>query len=656
MPTDDRMAQERPQESTAPEGAFRSEIVVEGELGCLLVYSDRRHVEYINTILSSLESVLRRRGFKPQRLGQEIRSGEDYLEKLTDLIQMSVLGVVVLDGFRPNVLFEFGFLKGSGKPTIVLMCKEACVSVRTLYASCGQSGLTESAFERRLRDPRLDLSRHFSDFGGKHVSRMDWGAKETEPSHPSVVLAQELDKLEDRILEEAGQVVGRDMPPADLAPLLTPLLNVVKQYYMDPSQLDLKDLRMAHEQLLESAASHGVELPYDVYTIMGGAYLSRATAAPQDASQAVACLESALHVYTELARAALRGQGPRINADNQRRIGDICWRLAQYRDRRENCKRAVTGYEEALRVYTLEDLPMDYGLTHISLGVAYATLAEVQETGENCRRAIEALEEALRVYNIEDFPMEYALTHINLGVAYTTLADIEEQGENCRRAIEALEEARRVYTLEDFPMQYAMTENNLGNAYSSLAEVEEKAENCRKAIEACEEALRVCTLEEFSMQYGTTQNNLGNAYRTLAEVEEKSENCRRAIEAYEEALRVHTLEDFPMQYGTTQNNLGNAYGMLAEVEEKAENCRKAIEAYEEALRVRTLEDFPMDYAMTQNNLGNAYTTLAEVEKEGENFWKAIAAYQEAFRVCTDEKLPELRTLVSCNLVRTLGRM
>ena len=178
MPAVQQEAEGRLVASTAAEAALEAGIVTEGELGCLLVFSDRRHVHYIYALLSQLESVLRNRGFRPQRLGEEIRSGEDYLEKLTGLVEESVLGVVILDGFRPNVLFEFGFLLGRKKPTIILMCKDARVSVKTLYTSAEECGLGDWTFDRRLLNPRIDLPYHLSDFGGKHVARMDWGSRE----------------------------------------------------------------------------------------------------------------------------------------------------------------------------------------------------------------------------------------------------------------------------------------------------------------------------------------------------------------------------------------------------------------------------------------------------------------------------------------------
>jgi tetratricopeptide (TPR) repeat protein len=218
--------------------------------------------------------------------------------------------------------------------------------------------------------------------------------------------------------------------------------------------------------------------------------------------------------------------------------------------------------------------------------------------------AIAAYQEALKVYTLEDFPDQHAMTQRSLGSAYRILAEVESKADNCMRAIKAHKAALKFYSLKQFPVDYASIQNNLGNAYRTLGEVEAKAENCKLAIAAYQEALKVYTLERFPMQYGATQNNLGNAYVTLGEVEAKAENCKLAIGAYQEALKVRTLERFPMEYGATQNNLGTAYWTLAEEEAKAHNCGKAKTAFQEALKAYTKEELPLDYRMAQDNLRN----------------------------------------------------
>jgi hypothetical protein len=152
--------------------------------------------------------------FKPERLGDEIRSSEGYLEKLESMIEKCVLGVVILDGFRPNVLFEFGFLTGKKKPIIILQSKGAKINIKSLYIpieiACEKAGLTKGQFDK-MKDPLIDPSKHLSDFGGKHIAYFDWKARESSLDHPTVVLKNELKKNKIQLDKEIENVTLRNI-------------------------------------------------------------------------------------------------------------------------------------------------------------------------------------------------------------------------------------------------------------------------------------------------------------------------------------------------------------------------------------------------------------------------------------------------------------
>ncbi|NJD21041.1 MAG: tetratricopeptide repeat protein [Melioribacter sp.] len=307
----------------------------------------------------------------------------------------------------------------------------------------------------------------------------------------------------------------------------------------------------------------------------------------------------------------------------------------------KNCKRAIKAFQEALTVFTNESFPQEHGIIQINLGNAYKILAGQEGRTENCKRAIKAYEESLRVNTYESFPIEYSVTQSNVAEAYTLLSEVESRAKNCRRAINACEEAMRVLTYKSFLYDYGNAQNNLGKAYCSLAEFESKSENCTNAIKAYEESLRVNTYELSPVEYGKTQSNLANAYSLLSHLESKSENCKKALKACEESLRVFSFNFIPTQYGIAQNNLGNTHAILSDVESKSENCRAAIKAYEEALRVFTYNSFPLQYAMVQNSLGNVYMSLSEVESKRENCKRAITAYKKAIKVFNPDEYPEI---------------
>lgn len=132
-----------------------SALSAEGEIPCVIVYSDKKHVEGINHILNPLNELLPKKGFKPIYLSDETEPLQNYGKKFEQLAEDCALGIVILDGLRPNVLLEFGILMGKNKPIIPLQDEKACVAIKSFYrGNCQGSGLTESQFSK-LKDPSL---------------------------------------------------------------------------------------------------------------------------------------------------------------------------------------------------------------------------------------------------------------------------------------------------------------------------------------------------------------------------------------------------------------------------------------------------------------------------------------------------------------------
>ena len=120
-------------------------------------------------------------------------------------------------------------------------------------------------------------------------------------------------------------------------------------------------------------------------------------------------------------------------------------------------------YQEALKVYTLEDFRQDWAMTQNNLANAYSDRIKGSRAG-NLEWAIELYQEALKVYTFEDFREDWAGTQHNLATAYKNKIN-GSRAENLERAIEFFQAALTVYTFEDFPFKNVGTLNNLGWAY-----------------------------------------------------------------------------------------------------------------------------------------------------------------------------------------------
>ena len=243
---------------------------------------------------------------------------------------------------------------------------------------------------------------------------------------------------------------------------------------------------------------------------------------------------------------------------------------------------------------------------------------------DNVEIAITGYEQALEVYTRTDFPVDWAMTQNNLGNAYRDRIR-GDKAENLEYAIAAYEQALEVRTRTDFPVDWATTQNNLGTAYSDRIRGD-KAENLENAIAAYQQALEVYTRTDFPVEWATTQNNLGTAYCERIRGD-KADNLEIAIAAYEQALEERTRTDFPVQWAGTQNNLGNAYRDRIRGD-KADNLENAIAAYQQALEVRTRTDFPVENAQTLFNLGRLYQESQQFDLAYDTFKSALVTVED----------------------------
>jgi CHAT domain-containing protein len=272
-------------------------------------------------------------------------------------------------------------------------------------------------------------------------------------------------------------------------------------------------------------------------------------------------------------------------------------------------------------------------MTLNNLGIAFTDRIR-GDKAENIEKAIENYNQALKVYTPNDLPTDWAMIQINLASSYVNRIK-GDKVENIEQAIEHFNYALDVYTPKYFPVDWATTQNNLAAAYWSRIKGD-RADNIEKAIYHYKQALKVRTLHDFPTDWAKTQNNLAAAYWSRTKGV-RADNIEQAIEHYNQALKVRTQKDFPLDWATTQNNLANAYCDRIKGN-KAKNIEKAIEHYNQALEVRTLHGFPIDWAGTQNNLANAYRNRI-IGYRNENLEKALIHFLNALQIYKLESMP-----------------
>ena len=69
---------------------------------------------------------------------------------------------------------------------------------------------------------------------------------------------------------------------------------------------------------------------------------------------------------------------------------------------------AIDEYKEIIKISYIK-FPYEYAMAQNDLGVAYGILAEVRDKETNAKNAISAFQKALEVYTVEKYPVSSAL-------------------------------------------------------------------------------------------------------------------------------------------------------------------------------------------------------------------------------------------------------
>ena len=118
--------------------------------------------ETSNVILSTLIWVVFHTKYNLRFTPSALTSGASQLQKIEREISECAFGIVCVDGLRPNVIHEWGYLRGRDKPVILLKKEGATVDVRHF--------ILESAPE--LQNPILNMDVHLSNL--KDINYARW--------------------------------------------------------------------------------------------------------------------------------------------------------------------------------------------------------------------------------------------------------------------------------------------------------------------------------------------------------------------------------------------------------------------------------------------------------------------------------------------------
>lgn len=333
-------------------------------------------------------------------------------------------------------------------------------------------------------------------------------------------------------------------------------------------------------------------------------------------------------------------------------------------DLQQNLELALADTATALKVFTREQQPYEWALTHANIGNTYLAYIRYQigNARQYARKAVEHYEHALQVLTREQHPVLWAQIISNQSQVYQILETSDTQLFHEQR-LDEYKAALSAINREENPVEWAIINMNFGNAYL-LRTKENRHKNIEQAWHYYNEALQGLSPEKNPMLWAQIIANRGMARRHLlpaylytlalsgggfAEafsdglavipglLEDEQRASTEAIADFDSALTILTQENAPREWATVHRERAITYALHL-LGNRKENLQKALADYEDALKVITREIAPLDWALIHYNRGLIY--LAHViESPQIDALHALADFDAALEIYTPEVMP-----------------
>lgn len=130
-------------------------------------------IEYIDSVIRTIERVFADTHDEVTIDSKSFIAGETIRNNLQGQLRDSQLIIVLLDGLRPNVIYEMGYAAALENSKILCLCeKDATVLVRNYYPNPLNIPTIKGSYET-IENPKLEMSSAFSDCSDILIMKYD---------------------------------------------------------------------------------------------------------------------------------------------------------------------------------------------------------------------------------------------------------------------------------------------------------------------------------------------------------------------------------------------------------------------------------------------------------------------------------------------------
>ena len=263
-----------------------------GKKKCVITYPDKKYVNYIEHIISTIKDEMENYNIEVQTLPDTVKSQYSNFQEILRLLKNCILGIVILDGLRSNVVLEYGILLGLGKPIIVLKDKNAEINIKSL-----DDKLKSEHEKHHISNPTLDIDKHLSDVKDLHWTCYDW----ENPKELREKLQDDISKIKEKMLSEITKPMItqeiKSLRPENYADFQKEFSELA-QYIIKFLEPDYEKISKIDKKLSELAKKYEVKLPSSYYFELGHLYYNSS-----DYNKAIESLDKAIEIKPDYAGA-----------------------------------------------------------------------------------------------------------------------------------------------------------------------------------------------------------------------------------------------------------------------------------------------------------------------------------------------------------------
>ena len=221
---------------------------------CVIVYPSKKYVHYIEHIIKVIEEVMGVLNIEVKTLSEDVKPQGSNFQTILELLENCILGIVILDGLRPNVVLEYGMLLALKKSIIVLKDKNAEINIK---------GLSEDL--KTTSNPKLDIDKHLSDVKDLHWTPYNW----EEPDFLKRTLLDEITKISEDIIQQIVNSISPEIKNEELQKGISELAGYsIKSIKIN----DYKKINLIDKNIENIAKKNRVSLPATYYLELGNIY------------------------------------------------------------------------------------------------------------------------------------------------------------------------------------------------------------------------------------------------------------------------------------------------------------------------------------------------------------------------------------------------